>query len=247
MASSDKTPTIVLSQFIGTDKPTWLTDYNGDMLKIDTAIAGQNGNINQAAADAAEAKTQAAGAASQVGVALNTAEDAKEQAAAADGKATNAQNAASQASIDASNAVQQVSGAVQAANAATAAVAGITDGWVKGTLINPNPSVYTTYEINYAYNASLSQLYLFGRVFSATGFILNEAIANLLTIPGMQAPSDIKVLFNVANSSNVTTSTTGHSQQLAINTSGALLIAGSPQSGDRYLWFTAPLCTFGWF
>lgn len=35
MASTTKTTNLELSQFVGTDKPTWLTDYNGDMHKID--------------------------------------------------------------------------------------------------------------------------------------------------------------------------------------------------------------------
>ena len=35
MASTTKTTNLELSQFVGTDKPTWLTDYNGDMQKID--------------------------------------------------------------------------------------------------------------------------------------------------------------------------------------------------------------------
>lgn len=39
MSSTNKTATIELSQYIGTDKPTYLTDYNGDMVKIDNAIA----------------------------------------------------------------------------------------------------------------------------------------------------------------------------------------------------------------
>lgn len=40
MGSTNLTPNYELSQFIGTDKPAWLQDYNGDMLKIDTGIAG---------------------------------------------------------------------------------------------------------------------------------------------------------------------------------------------------------------
>lgn len=39
MASTNKTTNYNLSQFIGADKPAWLQDYNGDMLKIDTGIA----------------------------------------------------------------------------------------------------------------------------------------------------------------------------------------------------------------
>lgn len=40
MGATNHTTNYDLSQFIGTDKPTWLTDYNGDMEKIDTALKG---------------------------------------------------------------------------------------------------------------------------------------------------------------------------------------------------------------
>lgn len=38
MASTNKTPNYDLSQFLGSDKPAWLSDYNQDMSKIDTAV-----------------------------------------------------------------------------------------------------------------------------------------------------------------------------------------------------------------
>lgn len=38
MSSTNKTANLELSQFIGTDKPAWLTDYNADMNKIDTGV-----------------------------------------------------------------------------------------------------------------------------------------------------------------------------------------------------------------
>ena len=38
MSSTNKTTNYELSQFIGTDKPAWLTDYNQDMAKIDAGI-----------------------------------------------------------------------------------------------------------------------------------------------------------------------------------------------------------------
>jgi hypothetical protein len=38
MASTNKTPNLKLSQFVSTDKPAWLTDYNADMTAIDTAV-----------------------------------------------------------------------------------------------------------------------------------------------------------------------------------------------------------------
>ena len=38
MASTNKTSNLQLSQFIATDTPTWLVDYNGDMEKIDAGV-----------------------------------------------------------------------------------------------------------------------------------------------------------------------------------------------------------------
>lgn len=55
MGATNRTTYYNLSQFIGTDKPAWLQDYNGDMLKIDIAI-----NAAKLAADAAALAASAA-------------------------------------------------------------------------------------------------------------------------------------------------------------------------------------------
>lgn len=59
MSSTNKTVTIELSQYVGTDKPTYLTDYNGDMLKIDNAIAADRESIDSAQTKADEADGKA--------------------------------------------------------------------------------------------------------------------------------------------------------------------------------------------
>lgn len=48
MASTNKTTNYNLSQFIGSDKPAWLTDYNQDMSKIDTGIKSADDAANVA-------------------------------------------------------------------------------------------------------------------------------------------------------------------------------------------------------
>ena len=53
MASTNKTTNILLSQFLGTDHFSFLSDYNGDMLKIDTYC----GNL-KALIDGASSKTE---------------------------------------------------------------------------------------------------------------------------------------------------------------------------------------------
>lgn len=124
MASTNKTTNYNLSQFIGSDKPTYLGDYNSDMLKIDaqmktnadnvaTAISGietatatansanqtaqtANTTANSASATASEANTNASNAQSTANSALATATTAQSTANTAN---TNAQNA--QASAEA--------------------------------------------------------------------------------------------------------------------------------------------------
>ena len=50
MTASNKTANYELSQFIGSDRPTWLGDYNSDMPKIDTQLKQNADDIASAAA-----------------------------------------------------------------------------------------------------------------------------------------------------------------------------------------------------
>lgn len=51
MTATKKTANYKLSQFVGTDRPTWLVDYNGDMVKIDAQMKQNAEDIASAAAD----------------------------------------------------------------------------------------------------------------------------------------------------------------------------------------------------
>lgn len=61
MAHTNHTTNYELSQFLGSDKPSWLNDYNGDMAKIDTAVK-----------NAADAASTAASTASGLSGTVNT-------------------------------------------------------------------------------------------------------------------------------------------------------------------------------
>lgn len=61
MASTNKTSNYELSQFLGTDKPAWLSDYNTDMSKIDTQMKAN-----------ADAATAATGSATSANTAIGT-------------------------------------------------------------------------------------------------------------------------------------------------------------------------------
>lgn len=100
MSSTNKTTNYDLSQFIGTDKPAWLSDYNGDMGKIDAGI-----NTAQSTATGADGKATAN--ATAIGTLSNLTTDAKTNLVAAINEVdTHADTAANSAASAAGNATQ---------------------------------------------------------------------------------------------------------------------------------------------
>ena len=83
MSSTNKTTNYELSQYVGSDKPTYLGDYNSDMLKIDAQM-----KVNATAAATADAKAVTAD---------GKAVTADGKAVAADEKATTAGSTATSA------------------------------------------------------------------------------------------------------------------------------------------------------
>ena len=101
MSSTNKTTNYELSQFVGSDKPAWLQDYNADMSKIDTGI--HNAATTATGADGkADANTTA------IGTLSNLTTDDKTNVVAAinevDTNVTTAQNTANSASTAANTA-----------------------------------------------------------------------------------------------------------------------------------------------
>ena len=108
MSSTNKTTNYELSQFLGTDKPAWLTDYNADMGKIDAQMKLNADAATSAGGTASAASTAIGNLASltttdkasvvnainevksDAGTAQTTASTANNTAAGADTKATNA-------------------------------------------------------------------------------------------------------------------------------------------------------------
>lgn len=76
MASTNKTTTLKLSQFVGNDKPDWLTDYNVDMEKIDTFATTAESDISGAQSAASNAQSVAASASSAANAASTSAANA---------------------------------------------------------------------------------------------------------------------------------------------------------------------------
>lgn len=57
MSSTNKTSNYELSQFLGTDKPAWLADYNTDMSKIDAQMKLNADGVTSASGSATSANT----------------------------------------------------------------------------------------------------------------------------------------------------------------------------------------------
>ena len=107
MSSTNKTTNYELSQFIGSDKPAWLTDYNQDMSKIDTGV--NNAQTTATAADGkADANTTAIGTLSSLNTESKTSlvaaiNEVDTNADTAQGTANTALNGANTANTDISS------------------------------------------------------------------------------------------------------------------------------------------------
>ena len=90
MSSTNKTTNYELSQYVGADKPTYLGDYNSDMLKIDTQMKTNADNISANTSAVATAGANATQALSDASSAQSTANDANTLAGTANTTANSA-------------------------------------------------------------------------------------------------------------------------------------------------------------
>ena len=86
MASTNKTTNYELSQYVSSDKPTYLIDYNSDMSKIDTGIHTAKTTADGAATAAGNAQTAAEGAQTTANTAVTNAATAQTAADSANTK-----------------------------------------------------------------------------------------------------------------------------------------------------------------
>lgn len=109
MASTNKTTNYELSQFIGTDKPAWLNDYNQDMVKIDTQM-----KANEDANEVTEGKADTN--ASNIGTLANLNTSAKTDLVSAVNEVYNTAGTASNVAQSASETASSASQGVDAVN-----------------------------------------------------------------------------------------------------------------------------------
>lgn len=112
MSSTNKTPNYQLPQFVNTDVPSWLGDFNSAMSKIDKQMKANDTKATGASTNAENANSSATQA-------LETANQANTTANGANTNATNALSLATTANDNASTAKQNSETALSTANSAS--------------------------------------------------------------------------------------------------------------------------------
>lgn len=161
MSSTNKTTNYELSQFIGTDKPAWLSDYNADMGKIDTGIHNA-----QTTATGADGKADAN--ASSIGTLSNLTTTAK----------TNIVSAINEVDADTGTAQNTANTAVNTANTASANVTALKNkfdlstnlDYTNATMTVTNATLFNDSHLFVARNSDGSLYKIYGRFgFTLTG------------------------------------------------------------------------------
>lgn len=179
MSSTNKTANYDLSQYIGTDKPTYLGDYNSDMSKIDAAIK--------------QAADKATTASSTAGTASSNATQALQKANEASGKADTAQETAEAAQTSASGALSTATAANTLAGTANTAASDAqsrlnSNVWTTAaapTNLHSNtsfPSPTDQKQVKFSYNPFLNILRASGGLSLVEGINLNTGEV-LFTLP----------------------------------------------------------------
>lgn len=164
MSSTNKTTYYELSQYIGTDKPTYLGDYNSDMSKIDAGIHGAD--------DKATTATQNAGSAiARVGVVEKTVETQTQSITTLQTTVSGVQESVKNAQSTASEASTKAYSAQQTANSASLTAnnnkARLDDAdWI---IANAVAQIGNTGQVvKVGYNKLLNLLSIYGEILSST-------------------------------------------------------------------------------
>lgn len=196
MASTNKTTNYNLSQYIGTDKPTYLGDYNSDMSKIDTQMKTNADNI--------------ATAISGVESAQATANGANQTAQSANATATSAQTTAQNASNTAGNAQSTANSALSTATSAQA-TATSADTKITNLENSLNISNFTTYDQTNDYtknNVNLTSANVTvacnsaGNIFKVYGEVVG-------TLPNPNTGGSVSIQTDLRPEDNITIKTAG--------------------------------------
>lgn len=178
MSSTNKTTNYNLSQYIGTDKPTYLGDYNSDMLKIDAQLKANADSASNAASAAGAAQAVAEKASKDVQTLNNSTTANSQEIASLKTKNT-------QQDVSIQNASNTASSALNKANQNDHNIADINtrNQWLQGTNIhNTGLPNYTKGSWNCSYNRLSGLLNISGQIELSQGSTI-AGESRIATIP----------------------------------------------------------------
>lgn len=234
MSSTNKTTNYELSQFVGSDKPAWLGDYNSDMLKIDTAV-------HNVASTATGADGKADANATSIGTLTNLTTTAKTSLVAAinevDSNADTAQGTATTAGTTANE-------AKGIANSLKAYLSITQNGQITPSITNGTASP-TMNQLYYALNADGT----LGKIYGRLRITVTSAGDVTVTLPvsGLGVSSQFTIegaCFLINKGSQEPYFSTLNSRSMTVNTNGNCVVTlPNLGAGDTAtLWF--PPCLY---
>lgn len=231
MSSTNKTTNYELSQFIGSDKPAWLGDYNTDMSKIDAQMKLNADGVTSASGSATTANTS-------IGTLANLTTDAKTNLVAAinevDANADIATTLATNANNNANTAVTTANG--------LAAYLNLTGS--QNLTVTTNNGVISDTSIASAHNADGSLGKVYGYInltYSGTPGATTITIADTSLRPAEKITIAAAAIQNTytAQGFNFSSATA-----IEINTDGTVVIKVNPTSIVTRYQFILPPCLY---
>lgn len=208
MSSTNKTTYYELTQYIGTDKPTYLGDYNSDMSKIDASIHDADDKATTASQNAGSAIARVGEVEKTVQSHTSTITSLQTDVTGLKDSVKTAQNTATTADNKADSAQQTANSALLTANNASSKADNVNKdvtlwtGSVKNARVALNDSLMNYRFLYIETNAGISPLFAYRndkKKYVGCQQVLNEEAANTV--------STITVKLDIADDTHITVST----------------------------------------
>lgn len=248
MSSTNKTPNYNLSQYVGTDKPTYLGDYNGDMLKIDAQMKANNDAATGASASAGEAVAKATAAQNDVDALkprMNSAETSITQMQnSITSMSHNIENISNKADT-ASTAAQRATTTAESASEKANAIEDGFDNWVGGAC-----TVLPAF-LNNGLNAYENQMMGLFNIYGSLGVNSPSSVGRTIVVGSLPAnirrPSNNRRIVSAGTLAKDAQGGTRIPVDLTITTDGTISL-DNPSSGSVYAINVQILANeHGWF
>lgn len=193
MSATNSTPNYDLPQYVATDKPTYLGDFNKAMLDIDTNMKSIDNKASSAESSVATANSNASQALENANQASTKADNAQATATQAQTTATTAKNTADTAQSTATAAQNTANTANETANMNTQNIANMKKWTTPVSIIDSGLNTGNNTYLNCSYNLELKMLNLYGRL-----DFLRDNPNNIIlgTLPEEVRPSAIRTITN---------------------------------------------------